>query len=139
MNWKCCSRFLLVIIVSCGAASVCYAGSERFIMTMTTERMEKDNLVFARFFGANGEVLESDVLKQLVIREQDCASGALLTLTKEYKLGYAPKSRLVGVYLYPQAWQGKSLCFEVPGLGKVEKLFNPMENKGNIFELKIVP
>lgn len=139
MNWKRCNRFLLAIIVLWGAASVCYAGSERFIMTMTTERMEKDDLVFARFFGANGEVLESDVLKQLVIREQDCASGPVLTLTKEYKLGYSPKSRLVGVYLYPQAWHDKSLCFEIPGLGKVENTFNPTENKGNIFELKIVP
>ncbi|MGC2164601.1 MAG: hypothetical protein WA632_01150 [Gallionella sp.] len=108
-------------------------------MTMSTDRMEKESLVFARFFGPNGNVLESDVLKQLVIREMDCASGPVLTLAKEYKLGYSPKSKLVGVYLFPQAWRGKSLCFEVSGLGRVEHLFNPTNEDGRIVELKIVP
>ncbi len=139
MNGKDCCRFLLAFVALWGAAPACFAGSERFIMTMTSERMANDNLVFARFLGPHGEVLESDVLKQLVIRVGDCASGPVLTLTKEYKLGYSPESRLIGVYLFPQAWRGKSLCFAVPGLGRVEQLFNPAEESSRIFNLKIVP
>jgi len=137
MNWKNCCSFLIALISTWSVASTCVAGSERFIMTMTDERMAHDNLIFARLFGPDGAVLESDVLKKLVIREGDCTSGHALALTKEYKLGYSPKNRLVGVYLFPQAWKDSSICFEVEGLGKAERRFNPAKDEPRVFELTL--
>ena len=135
-------RFLVVFlaaIVALGAASSGYAGSDRWIMAMTAERMEKGNLVFVRFFGPDGVALESDALTQMVIREQDCSSGLLFQVAKDYKLGYAPKNMLLGIYLPQHVWNNKTLCFSVPNLGKIVQGLDPAANNSRSFQLKMAP
>jgi hypothetical protein len=129
----------LAIIVTLGVTSCSYAGSDRWIMAMTAERMDKTNLVFVRFFGPDGIALESGALEKMVIREQDCSAGHIFEIVKDYKMGYAPKNMLVGVYLSPYVWNNKTLCFSVPNLGKVEQSLNPAANNSRSFQLKMVP
>jgi len=139
MNRKWVSDILLATLVLLGSATYGYAGSDRLIMAMSAQQMDRENLVFVRFLGPDGAALESNVLKEMVIREQDCSSGRTLIIVNDYKMGYAPKNMLVGIYLYPQAWNNKSLCFNVPGLGKIEQGLNPVTNNGRSFLLKMIP
>ena len=129
----------LAMIILLGAASNSYAGSDNWIMAMTAERMEKGNLVFVRFLGPNGAALESDALKLMVIREQDCSSGQLFEVAKDYKLGYAPKNMQLGIYLPKHVWNNKTLCFSVPNLGKLVQGLDPTANNSRTFQLKMVP
>ena len=108
-------------------------------MAMTADRMDKSNLVFVRFFGPDGAALESDALKQMVIREQDCSSGKAFEMSKDYRMGYAPKNMLLGIYLSPFVWYKKSLCFNVPGLGKIVQSLDPAANNSRSFQLKMTP
>ena len=130
------SEILLAMMVALSVSSYSHAGSERLIMSMSAKRMDQENLVYVRFVGPNGAALESNVIKQMVIREHDCNSGRPLEMVKDYKIGYAPKNMLVGIYLYPQAWSNKTLCFGAPNLGNVEQMLNPVINNGRSFQLR---
>lgn len=129
----------LASIVMLSVSPCSYAGSDRLIMSMSAERMDQEDLVYVRFLGPDGAALESNVLNRMVIRERDCSSGRILRMIKDYKIGYAPKNMLVGIYLYPQAWKNKTICFSVPNLGKIEQGLNPAANHGRSFQLKVVP
>lgn len=122
-----------------GVAPCGYAGSDRLIMSMSAQRMDKEDMVYVRFLGPDGAVLESNVLSRMVIREQDCSTGRILEIIGDYKIGYAPGNMLAGIYLYPQAWKSKTLCFSVPDYGKTEQGLNPSANNGRLFQLKMVP
>jgi hypothetical protein len=128
--------FLVSIVMLCVAPCI-YAGSDRLIMSMSAERMDQEDLVYVRFLGPDGAALESNTLNRMVIREQDCSSGRTLKIIEDYKIGYAPKNMLVGIYLYPQAWKNKTLCFSVPNLGKIEQGLNPAASHDRIFQLKV--
>ena len=129
----------LAVIAMLGVASYSHAGSDRLIMAMSAERMDQENLVYVRFLGPDGAALETDALKQMVIREQDCSSGRIYKMPKDYKMGYAPKNMLVGIYLEPRAWNSKTLCFSFPDLGKIAQNLDPAANNGRSFQLKVVP
>jgi len=139
MSMKRLLEVFLASIVMLSVAPCSYAGSDRLIMSMKAQRMDQEDLVYARFLGPDGAALESDILNRMVIREQDCSSGHIIKMIKDYKIGYVPKSMLVGIYLYPQAWKNKTLCFSVPNLGKIEQVLNPKVNNGRTFEMKLVP
>lgn len=139
MNKKRILEAILAIVATLGTTPCGYAGSERLIMSMSAERMEQGNLIYVKFIGPDGAALESDILKQMVIREQDCNSGHVFEMITDYKIGYAPKNMLVGIYLYPHVWNNKPLCFNVPHLGKIEQSLNPVINKGRSFQLKLIP
>ena len=130
---------LLAIFTMAGMSPTSFAGSERWIMAMTLERMIQEKLIHVRFLDSKGVVLESDALKQMVIREQDCSSGHAFEMARDYKMGYAPENKLVGIYLYPKVWQDKTLCFSVPGLGKVEKSLTAEDNNGHSIQLNVAP
>lgn len=130
---------VVAVAVMLIASTSSYAGSERLIMAMSSARMDQENLVYVKFIGPDGAALESDVLKQMVIREQDCNSGHVFEMVIDYKIGYAPKSMLVGIYLFPHTWNTKHLCFSVPNLGKIEQSLDAVSNKGRIFQLKLAP
>lgn len=97
-----------------------FAGSERLIMRMTPERMEQDNLIHVRFVDAKGNSIESDKLMNMVIRESDCTTGRQYAIPEDFKVGYNPGPKLVGIYLPPQNWVDKKICFAVPQVGQVE-------------------
>ena len=137
MNKTWLSDAFLAIIVMLGVTSYGYAGSDDLIMTMTAEGMAKGNLVHVRFLGPDGAALESHALRQMVIREQDCSSGHIFEMAKDYKIGYAPKNMLVGIYLSPHVWSNKTLCFSIPNIGKIEQSLNPAANKSRSFQLKM--
>ncbi len=139
MNTKRMLKVVLAVIAMFSAVSASYAGSERLIMAMSAVRMDQENLVYVKFIGPDGAALESDVLKQMVIREQDCNSGHVFNMVADYKIGYAPKNMLVGIYLFPHVWNKKNLCFSVPNLGKIEQSLDAVSNKGRIFQLKLAP
>ena len=139
MNRTWLAEVFLAIIVMLGVASYSHAGSDRLIMSMSAERMDQEDLVYVRFLGPDGVALESNVLKQMVIREQDCSTGHIFKMINDYKMGYAPKNMLVGIYLFPHVWNNKTLCFSVPNLGKIEQSLNPAANNGRSFQLKVVP
>lgn len=139
MNKSWLSGSFLVIIAILGLTSYSYAGSDRFIMSMTAERMVQENLVYVRFIEQNGAALESDALKQMVIREQNCSSGHIFEIVKDYKIGYEPKKMLVGIYLYPHTWNNKTLCFNVKNMGKIEQSLNPTIDDSRSFQLQLSP
>ncbi|NOU00154.1 MAG: hypothetical protein HOO95_01060 [Gallionella sp.] len=139
MNMKRLAQLAWVIVAIVGATISSYAGSERLIMAMSAAHMDQQNLVYVKFTGPDGAALESDILKQMVIREQDCNSGHLFNMVSDYKIGYAPKNMLVGIYLFPHVCSKKNLCFSVPNLGKVEQSIDTISNKGRIFQLKLAP
>jgi len=136
-------KHIVAVFVALVAVTVAipgsYAGSDRWIMAMTAQRMEQGNLVFARFFRPDGVALESDELMQIDIREQDCGSGRRFEIVKDYKLGYSPKNMLVGIYLPRHVWSGRILCFNVPDLGKVVQGLDPSANNGRVFQLRMAP
>lgn len=133
------SKAFLSMIIALGMASCSYAGSERLIMAMTTQRMDQENLVHVQFLSPEGISLESSTLKQMLIRERDCNTGHVFEMVKDYKIGYAPKNMLVGIYLYPRVWSNKTLCFNVPNLGKIEQGLDTATNNGRFFQLKVAP
>lgn len=139
MNKKWLLDAFLAIIVMLGVTSYGYAGSDRLIMAMTAERMDKGNLVFVRFLGPDGVALESDALEHMVIREHDCSSGHIFEMVKDYKMGYSPKHMQMGIYLSPNAWNNKTLCFNVPNKGKIEQNLDPTANNSRSFQLTMVP
>jgi len=139
MNKMLLFKSLVTFIVLLGMTSYSYAGSDRMILSMSAERMDQEDLTYVRFLGPDGAALESNILKQMVIREQDCISGSILEIVSDYKIGYAPENMLVGVYLYPQAWNNKTLCFSVPDFGEVKQSLNPATNNGRLFQLNIAP
>lgn len=130
---------LLAIFAMVGMTPASLAGSERWIMAMTSERMVQEKLIHVRFLGPDSAALESDALKQMVIREQDCSSGHAFEMARDYKMGFAPENKLVGIYLFPQVWKNKTLCFSVPGLGKVEKDLTAADNIGHSIQLNVAP
>lgn len=130
---------VLISIAILGMAPCSHAGSDRLIMSMSAKRMDREDLVYVRFIGPNGAALESNVLSSMVIRVQDCSSGNILRIIDDYKIGYAPKNMLVGIYLFPQAWKNKNLCFSFPNLGKIEHDLNPAANNGRSFQLRVAP
>ncbi len=115
-----------------------FAGSDRWIMVMTDQRMIQEDLVFVKFLAADGIQLESDALKQMVIRKADCDTGRTLEMIIDYKMGYEPKKMQVGIYLYPRSWTPQPLCFSVPQLGKIQQQLDPADNHGRIFQLKMI-
>lgn len=136
------SRLLGVILgfaALAGSVPCSFAGSERWIMSMTPERMVQENLVHVRFIGADGAALESDAMKQMLVREQDCDSGRTYKMVKDYKMGYSPENRLVGIFLFHHAWQNKALCFSVPGVGKVVKNLTDVDKEGRYIQLQVMP
>ena len=129
----------LAVIAMAGVAPSSFAGSERWIMTMTSDRMVQENLIHVRFIGPDGGALESDAMKNMVVRERDCESGQALKMVKDYKMGFAPEDKLVGIFLFPHAWKSKTLCFSIPDVGKVEKNMAVEVNSGHSIQLKVMP
>jgi hypothetical protein len=129
----------LITVTLMGISPASFAGSTRLIMNMTTKRMVHEQLIHVRFLGSDGVALESDTLKQMVIRENDCTSGHLFKMETDYEMGYEPDKKLVGIYLNPNTWKNKSLCFNVPGLGKVERIFTEKDNDGHSIQLNVAP
>lgn len=130
---------VLAILAVVGVTPASFAGGERWIMAMTSERMVQEQLVHVRFLGPDSVALESDALKQMVIREQDCGSGNAFEMARDYKMGFAPENKLVGIFLFPKAWKSNTLCFSVPGVGKVEKNLTATDNIGHSIQLSVVP
>jgi len=130
--------FLMSIAIP-GMAPSSHAGGDRLILSMSAQRMDQEDLVHVRFIGPDGAALESGVLGRMEIREQNCSSGNILKIIDDYKIGYAPKNMLVGIYLYPQAWKSKKLCFSIRNLGKIEQGLDPAANNGRSFQLRVAP
>jgi hypothetical protein len=113
------------------------AGSDRFMMCIPEENMARAGLIHVRFIRSNGTALESDVLKRMVIREQDCSTGKILKISDDYRIGFGPKDMLVGLYMFPQAWKNNTLCFDAQKLGKIEQQLDPVTNLGRSFLLTV--
>lgn len=128
--------FLAMMLLGMASASI--SGSERWIMAMNSARMVREQLIHVQFLGSDGVALESDALKQMVIREQDCSSGHVFEMAMDFKMGFDPDKKRLGIYLYPRAWKNKSICFSVPGIGKVEKTFTAVDNTGHSIQLHLV-
>jgi hypothetical protein len=122
----------LALLATLAIAPPSHAGSERLIMNMTAQRMAQEQLIHVRFVGRDGTALESNALQQIAIREQDCESGRAFEMTRDYKMGYEPEKRQVGIYLLPHAWKDKMLCFSIPGLGRIEKQFTDADSGHSI-------
>ncbi len=130
---------LLVIIATAAMAPTSFAGSDRLIMSMTPGRMVQNKLIHLRFLKPDGVALESDVLEKMVIREQDCTTGHVFEMATDYKMGYEPEKKLVGIYLPIHTWENKTLCFSVPGIGKVERSFTAADINGHSIQLEVAP
>jgi hypothetical protein len=120
-------------------ATPCYAGSDRWIMVMTPERMLREKLIHVQLFSPKGIRLESDALKQMLLREQDCDAGHTFAIALDYKMGYEPADKLIGIYLLAPSWENKTLCFNLPGIGKVVRSFSQADNNGRSIRLNVAP
>ena len=129
----------LAIFAMVGVTPASFAGSDRWIMFMTQKRMIQDKLIHVRFLKPDGVALESDALKQMVIREQNCSTGHPFEMITDYKMGFEPENKLVGIYLFPLTWENKTLCFSFPDIGKVEKTFAASDSNGHSIQLGVMP
>ena len=134
------SKIFLAIIFMLWFASGSYAGSDRIMIAVSPTQMEKADLVFIQFFGPDGMVLESDALYKMAIHDHDCDAGRIFELVNDYKLGYAAKKFVVGIYLFPRTWSDSTLCFDIPGMGKVSQSFAAsLSGSGRYLNLKLAP
>lgn len=129
---------VLAVFALAGVVPDSFAGSERWIMSMTQARMVQENLIHVRFVGPDGVALESNAMKKMVVREQDCDTGNTFKMVKDYKMGFSPDNKLVGIFLFPHTWKNKALCFSVPGVGKIEQDLTAADNSGHSIELKVM-
>jgi len=137
MNYR--FRILTGLFAMLFTSSFSFAGSERLIMSMTPEKMNQMDLVYVGFTGPDGIALESNLLKKMSIRAQDCNSGNLMEIVNDYKIGYSPETMLVGIYLFPQAWRNRMLCFSIPDMGKIKLSSDPTAQHSRIFQLQFAP
>jgi len=121
LQWHKMVSFAL-LVAALLAATASLAGSDRWLMAITEDKMERYGLVHVSFTDPSGAVLESDALKAMEIRAGGC-DGQLFQVTHDYKFGYRPADKQVGIYLFPQSWAKRDLCFRVPGVGQVETSF----------------
>ena len=126
---------MLSIVAVLGVTPASFAGSDRLIMAISPGLVVQEQLVHVRFFGPDSAVLEYDALKDMAIH--DCSSGRAFEMVRDFKIGFAPENKMVGVYLYPQAWKNNTLCFSVPGHGKVEKSFTSDDVNGHSIQVNM--
>ena len=131
-------RILMGLFAMLFTYSISFAGSERLIMSMNSEKMNQMDLIYVGFTAPDGTVLESDILKKMSIRAQDCNSGNLLEIVNDYKIGYSPETMLVGIYLFPQVWKNQTLCFSITGMRKIKLSADPAA-LSRIFQLQFAP
>lgn len=105
---------------------IAQAGSERLVMVMSAQKMAQHQLVHVRFQNSAGNDLNSTVMKRLVIRSGDCNSGVKYTMPDDYKFGYSPRKEM-GIYLPPQRWRNKKLCFTDPEHGQLATTISDKE------------
>jgi len=104
-------------------ATASMAGSEKWMMSVTQNKMDEQGLVHVAFLDKSGDFLESEALKQMEIRVDGCDGTEVYKVAKDYKYGYRPSDKRIGVFLLPKSWQNRDLCFKVPGIGQVRSSF----------------
>ncbi|MEW5756069.1 MAG: hypothetical protein AB1810_07170 [Pseudomonadota bacterium] len=111
---------LLVLVSLLVPVSVGVAGSERWIMAITPERLDSQNLLHVRFTDGAGDPVESELLQKMEIKEGSCETGRLFKIVEDYKLGFFPNPKMLGIYLPPGNWIDKTLCFSIPEVGATQ-------------------
>ncbi|MDX8412377.1 MAG: hypothetical protein R8K46_10990 [Mariprofundaceae bacterium] len=96
---------------------------------MTEDKMDKQGLVHVTFVDQSGGFLESESLKRMEIRADGCDGEQVYQVASDYKYGYRPSDKKIGIFLLPQSWESRNVCFKVPGVGQVKSTFP--SNGGN--------
>ncbi len=125
----------LVMILGMLAISAAEAGSERWIFSIDPAEMQQAKIVHVQFADQQGRSIDSDGLKQMVLK-QGCDSGAPYVTPKDYRFGFSPEGKRVGLYLPAATWVGKKICFLLPGLGRLETTLSE-ENAGKSISLTL--
>ena len=119
-------------------AAAVQAGSDRWIMHTSVSDMQDRNLVHVRLAEADGVPVESDGLKQMVVLSGGCEQGAALTVARDYKMGFYPEGKAIGLFMMSGSWQARPLCFSLPGKGAVSAQI-PHGSAGESLLLTLVP
>ena len=114
--------------IACGLAflsgllmtSAGHAGSERWIFTITPEQMLNEKLIHVQFHDHNGQAIESDALKEMIVRGENCESGKIYAMPDDYKLGFSPEGKRIGLFIPQSTWGSRKLCFMLPDQDKLE-------------------
>ncbi len=114
------------------------AGSDRWIMNTSVPDMQARNMVHVRLADASGMPIESDGLKVIAVRDGGCGQGAALAVVKDYRLGFYPEGKAIGLFMMADAWQGRQLCFDLPGQGAVSARI-PDGSAGQSLLLTLIP
>jgi len=99
------------------------AGSDKWMMSITEDKMDRMGLVHISFVDQSGVLLESEALKSMEIRADGCDSGQAYQVSQDYKYGYRPSDKKIGIFLEPESWKDRDVCFKVPGMGQVKSSF----------------
>jgi len=116
---------LLLMAILFGQAAM--AGSERWIMRTTVSEMSQTKLIHVQFRDLQGKSLESSQLKQLIVQKGECGSASRLRIIEDYRYGYYPEPKQVGIFLPAKSWDGETLCFQLKGSGEITKKFTPQD------------
>jgi len=104
-------------------ATASMAGSDKWMMSITEDKMDKMGLVHVSFVDQSGILLDSEALKSMEIRADGCDGSQAYQVSQDYKYGYRPLDKKIGVFLLPESWKNRDVCFKVPGVGQVKSSF----------------
>ena len=113
-------------------ASASHAGSERWIFTITPEQMLNEKLIHVQFHDHSGQAVESDALKEMIVRGGNCESGKIYAMPDDYKLGFSPEGKRIGLFIPQSTWGGKKLCFMLPSHERLEAVLPETETGRSI-------
>jgi hypothetical protein len=104
-------------------ATASMAGSDRWMMNITEGKMGRLGLVHVSFVDQSGGLLDSKALQRMEIKVDGCDGGDVYKEASDYKYGYRPSDKKIGVFLLPESWKDRDVCFKVPGMGQVQSSF----------------
>ncbi len=114
------TRYFLPLLI--GMPLLVQAGSDRLIMGVPLEVIQAKQLIHIQFIDNNGTPLGSNLLKQGKVMVGSCDTKPLV-LGTDYKYGYFPSPKKVGIYLDSNVWRDREVCISLPGYAPVKERF----------------
>ncbi len=114
------TRFFLALLIS--MPLLVQAGSDRLIMGVPLEVIQAKQLIHIQFIDSSGSPLGSKLLKQGKVMVNGCDTKPLV-LGMDYKYGYFPSPKKVGIYLDSNVWRDREVCISLPGYAPFKELF----------------
>lgn len=114
----------LALLLFLAIPTIASAGSDRLIMGLSLDTVQARQLVHVKFIDSgDGSAVSSQLLKEGRVMLDGCNTTPLI-LGVDYKYGYYPKPKKVGIYLPPKVWRGHQVCISLPGYKPIKEQFD---------------